>query len=580
MATISDYIYVNTAANAQALSSLTVGQLVATGGYTAVGDGGGFLYRFSTTRSESLRKDELEVTGTGGGYLVPIDDLLVVDPLRWGVRPGPQTSTNKQHNIDRINEVIDYMLSIGSTERTTGFGGIIAFPAGRFELNIDLNELGSLRSLAIVGAGMGPTVLKNHYTSLDHPVIYRDRTTIDNCTISLQRLKVWAEGEVQGAAVRLASKGGSDGRVYGALRDLHVLHDSRKQPALEIYAGLKMVLQNVRTEGGGVGLLLEDSTACVVDDFHALDAAAGIWVWGGGSNTFTSPRVENDHGLGDYDRGEPYNDIMTFGLRITDSGHNLIQVYGEEGGEHAQWGLVVEGSATNPLNVGGKYGAALSNRIVNSLFNRPKTYVADANRGTILVRGHVQNLSVEARVVNASQLQPPTGEPFYPTVRMTSWQIPASGAAPYPTLVRIEGVDDKDFGDDAPVFDLAEGTRAVQVRSYWFKKGRWMVAGEVKALTAGYTVKPVESGFGFSNPGAGAPVTATLPAANPGHEFQFFSVAPGQVLRMDPASGEAIRGGGAGKYLELASGSTATLKCVVAGVWEIASLVGASSFEP
>lgn len=582
---LPDYHHVNTAADARALTGLTAGQLVTTGGYSAVGDGGGFLYRYSAAQADSGRKDELAVTS--GGFLIPIDDLLVVNPLRWGVRPGKQAyDATHDYNSEAMEQVVNYLLDTAS-QRANGFGGVIAFPPGRFELNINLNGLKKMRTLSIVGAGAGATVLKNRQDKLAKPVIYRDRAEVDNCVINLQSLRVWAEGEVAAPAVSLASWGvpvepdlSKKGRVYGSIRDVHIQHDSRAQPALEIFAALGMTLQHVATEGGGVSLLLEECTSCVVDGFHALDAASGIWVLRGGSHVFDGPRVENDHGDSAYAPGAPYDDIRTFGLRITDSGHNLFSVYGEEGGDYAQWGLLVEGSATDPQNVGGKYGASISNRIVNSMFNRPRTYVTGETRGTILVRGHVQDLTVEARVVNASQLEPPTGQPLYPTVKMSSWQLPASGSIPYPTLIRIEGVDDKDFGDDAPVFDLADGTRAVRVRSYWFKKGRWTVAGEVKALTAAYTIKSVESGFAFSNQGAAATVTLTLPAAHPGHELQFYALAAGQVLRLDPASSETIRGGGAGKYAQLASGTTVTLKCVVAGTWEVVGLVGTITYEP
>lgn len=573
MPTFSNYIYANTAADAQALTGLATGQLVATGGYHTVGDGGGFLYRFATTRSDAGRKDELAVTA--GGFLAPMGDLLVVNPMRWGVKQGPQSDNS---NTSRIDDVLAYLLDTAGA-RTDGYGGIIAFPPGRFELNINLNAVSNMRSVAIVGAGRGPTVLKNRGSELAKPVIYRERTISGHAILSLQNLRVWAQGEVQGAAVSLGSNGPGNGRVWGSLRDVLLVHDSRAQPVLEIFAGIEMVLDKVTTDEGGVGLLLEEGTSCQVNSFHATHAASGIWILRGGQHLLSTPRIENDHGLNGYTRGTPFDDIKTYGLRITDSGMNQVIGFGEEGGDNVEWGLVVEGSATDPLNVTGQYGATTSNRIVGSAFNRPRVYQTGQARGSILVRGHVHRLSVDARVVNASQTQPPPGNPLYPTVRISGWQAPASGDAPYPTDIHIEGVDDKDFGDIAPVFEIAPQARAVRIRSFWFKKGRWMTAGEVKHLTAGYTLKPVESGFGFSNQGATTVVTIALPAADPGLEYQFFSVS-GQVLRVDPTSTQEIRGGGPGKYLELTAGATATLKCVVPGIWEIAAAYGTLVREP
>jgi hypothetical protein len=97
------------------------------------------------------------------------------------------------------------------------------------------------------------------------------------------------------------------------------------------------------------------------------------------------------------------------------------------------------------------------------------------------------------------------------------------------------------------------------------------------AKTAAYTVKPLDTGSMFSNKGATASVTITLPAAKAGMWFTFLKVAA-QDLLIKASGGAKIAGSTANKvYKNVTAGDagTATLTIVSDGTdWYVRGLVG------
>lgn len=88
------------------------------------------------------------------------------------------------------------------------------------------------------------------------------------------------------------------------------------------------------------------------------------------------------------------------------------------------------------------------------------------------------------------------------------------------------------------------------------------------------------SGLVLTNQGSGGTVVYNLPPATVGLQFGFAQVVSNN-MQIDPNGTESIRGGGAGKYLQLgAVGTSVTLVCRVAGIWDIIQSNGTTSFEP
>jgi len=114
----------------------------------------------------------------------------------------------------------------------------------------------------------------------------------------------------------------------------------------------------------------------------------------------------------------------------------------------------------------------------------------------------------------------------------------------------------------------------------------WAVVANQRAVGIWFasvdtTVPAGYSGRSISNRTATGLKTDTLPPALPGREFRCVREAPFEYqIKPDPS--DSIRGGGsAGKYLSMnANGNNVRLRCVVGGVWELASSNGAITFEP
>lgn len=103
----------------------------------------------------------------------------------------------------------------------------------------------------------------------------------------------------------------------------------------------------------------------------------------------------------------------------------------------------------------------------------------------------------------------------------------------------------------------------------------------VEAKTANYTVvNPTDVGKTFTNEGAGAAVTFSLPAATVGQWYRF-AVMAAQELRIDPNGTETIglpssgAQQAAGAYITAdAAGEGVEIECVKAGQWQINRSVG------
>lgn len=107
----------------------------------------------------------------------------------------------------------------------------------------------------------------------------------------------------------------------------------------------------------------------------------------------------------------------------------------------------------------------------------------------------------------------------------------------------------------------------------------------VEAKTAAYTVvADVDNGKTFTNAGATAAVTFSLPAATVGQWFRFVVKAAFE-LRIDPNGTETISlptgaQQAAGKYISAdAVGERISVECVTAGVWETSEGVGTWTAE-
>jgi hypothetical protein len=108
--------------------------------------------------------------------------------------------------------------------------------------------------------------------------------------------------------------------------------------------------------------------------------------------------------------------------------------------------------------------------------------------------------------------------------------------------------------------------------------GRALLEFQVK--TANYTVLAEESGTGFTNVGASAAITFSLPAAVVGLHY-YFAVGVAQELRIDPNGTETISlpssgvPQSAGAYLTAdAIGETVRIVCVTAGSWRVFGYTG------
>jgi hypothetical protein len=107
---------------------------------------------------------------------------------------------------------------------------------------------------------------------------------------------------------------------------------------------------------------------------------------------------------------------------------------------------------------------------------------------------------------------------------------------------------------------------------------------DIVPRTADTTCARYPMGTTFSNAGASAARTFSLPVSKPSMKYHF-RVAAAQELRIDPAGTETIAIVGtqqaAGLYITAdAVGEFCTLECVVAGRWEQTNYYGTWTVEP
>jgi len=141
-------------------------------------------------------------------------------------------------------------------------------------------------------------------------------------------------------------------------------------------------------------------------------------------------------------------------------------------------------------------------------------------------------------------------------------------------------------GSKISKYTLSEG----QAQGWWCisdstSGGLWAptaaLTGSVNK-SATFTVNSTNDiGKKFSNFGAVGAIEADLPAGQAGLKYTFRRIANAS-FRVDPNGSESIRGGGAGKYLQLgANGDFVTLEWdTSSSVWEILETRGTLSYEP
>jgi parallel beta-helix repeat protein len=104
--------------------------------------------------------------------------------------------------------------------------------------------------------------------------------------------------------------------------------------------------------------------------------------------------------------------------------------------------------------------------------------------------------------------------------------------------------------------------------------------------TADYTVALEDTYKQINNGGATGTVVFSLPDATSsgtnrpfGLVYKFYRLA-NQIVRIDPFGTNVIRGGNAGKYLQLDNNSAVELVMMSSGAWEIVNSHGTYTFEP
>lgn len=105
-------------------------------------------------------------------------------------------------------------------------------------------------------------------------------------------------------------------------------------------------------------------------------------------------------------------------------------------------------------------------------------------------------------------------------------------------------------------------------------------------LTSSAVIPVSYSGQTMSNDGAVGAIMPPLPPASSGNialglgPMTFINSSSVGTFRIDPDGTDVILPGGAGKYMDLALGATATIIPVKPGVWQILSSYGTVTFEP
>lgn len=365
-------------------------------------------------------------------------------------------------------------------------------------------------------------------------------------------------------------------RVYGRLRDLWISGISTSLEAtystanaILIRAPFAMEIENVITESSDWGLRLEGGSNCSVIHFNTMNNSfGGIYIEEGGSHTFVRPRIEDRNKL---DSG------ITACFYLKDTGANTFLGWGNEGKAGLDYTVFLHGTQAsrpviNNVFLGGGVGGA-------------NTTLADTRTdfATILIKGHCFNNYFRTGAQRPSKRDtaspPVVPTTYYDAVRLETETETLNGVTT--TLTPRHNhlhLSYTDFADPFPMVNLGPDPSSNVVELVERNVGKKRILGRDVVKTAAHTLKEYEVGLTFNNSGAGATTTFTLPAAKAGMEYSFIAAAA--AVRAEPSGSESIRGGGAGKYLEIPAGGGATLRCVADGSWEIFLSRGTLAFEP
>jgi hypothetical protein len=109
---------------------------------------------------------------------------------------------------------------------------------------------------------------------------------------------------------------------------------------------------------------------------------------------------------------------------------------------------------------------------------------------------------------------------------------------------------------------------------------------QILSKTADYTLVPEDSYKQINNASATGTVIFNLPDAtssstnNPfGLVYKIYRLV-NQIVRIEPLGTNVIRGGNAGKYLQLDNNASVELICETSGAWEVINSNGTYTFEP
>jgi hypothetical protein len=288
----------------------------------------------------------------------------------------------------------------------------------------------------------------------------------------------------------------------------------------------------------GVIMLDPTSSLCNANEFHHcsfVTNAIGLWLQVGRHNTFNMCNFQNN---------------TTNGIKIEDRNNNLTNCYFENNGDADVY--LVE--LANLVEAGGAfYTAMLGN------------YFALGSSSTNKVKNTdlwpIMQFDSAEQHLSTQQFRGDAGGDIY--MRFS----PSTGGAANDFTIRDEGASQYIL-----YFDNSENHIISQ-------KG-WQHPRKQLEFTTDGSVNNLQSGVVISNRGASGTVTVTLPAPGIG-TYYWVTRTANQALRVQPASGDYIRGGGVDKYLELtALGSSVILYCAQSSVFDIIGSNGTFAFEP
>jgi hypothetical protein len=101
------------------------------------------------------------------------------------------------------------------------------------------------------------------------------------------------------------------------------------------------------------------------------------------------------------------------------------------------------------------------------------------------------------------------------------------------------------------------------------------------AKTVDWSVPTDENGCRYTNHGATAIITGTLPSASAGKRYHFTRRNSSYALRIDPYGAQYIIPGSGGKYVSLdTDGASVTIEYLSTNTWGIVAQSGTVTFEP